>query len=103
MPSGRGAGLMLLPILRKSFALNIHHDHSPGMMTAMTALPIFVTSGGAWLAVALHTLGYLAVTALAATFISEKLGLELLRKAWLNLDLVWALALSLSGVLVLIV
>jgi hypothetical protein len=46
-----------------------------------------------------HTLGYLAVTGLVAVVVYEKLGLRLLRTAWVNLDLVWSGALVVSAIL----
>ena len=50
---------------------------------------------GAWL-------GYLAVTALAAWIVVDRFGLGLLRKAWINLDVIWAAALILTGCLTLV-
>ena len=44
-------------------------------------------------AVLIHTAGYLTVTGLVAWIVYRKLGLALLRKAWVNLDLIWAVAL----------
>jgi hypothetical protein len=39
------------------------------------------------------------VSAGVALAVFEKLGVGLLRKAWLNLDLVWAVALVVTGVM----
>jgi len=39
-----------------------------------------------------HTLGYLAMTALIAVVIYEKVGLRILRRAWINLNLLWSAA-----------
>jgi hypothetical protein len=50
----------------------------------------------------LHTLSYLAVTALAAWIVYRWMGLAILRRAWLNLDLLWAGALILTGAVVLL-
>jgi hypothetical protein len=55
------------------------------------------------LATLVHAVGYLLITALAAWIVYEKLGLALLRKAWFNLDLVWAVALLLTGGLTLLI
>jgi hypothetical protein len=41
--------------------------------------------------------GYLAVTALTAWRVFAKLGAGLLRKAWVNLDRIWAAALITTG------
>jgi len=38
------------------------------------------------------------VTGLLAVVVYEKVGVRFLRKAWVNLDLIWAVALVLTGV-----
>ena len=40
-----------------------------------------------------HTLGYLVVTGALAVVVYEWVGLRILRRAWINLNLVWAAAL----------
>jgi hypothetical protein len=58
--------------------------------------------GDAWTALAatgLHAAGYLVVTAVVALVVFEKLGVGLLRRAWFNLDLIWASALVVTGAL----
>ena len=55
---------------------------------------------GQWEALAVtlvHTLGYLLVTGVVAVIVYRKLGLRLLRSAWINLDLIWAGALILTS------
>jgi hypothetical protein len=92
MASAHGAGLMVLPVL---FGLSAdeHSGHSAG--------PQSLTSAS--LAVGIHTVGYLAVTALVAAIVYEKVGLAVLRKAWVNMDLIWAGALVLTGLLTLMI
>jgi hypothetical protein len=51
----------------------------------------------------IHTLGYLLVTGLLAFVVYEKLGLEVLRRAWVNLDLIWAAALIATAALTLLI
>ena len=51
----------------------------------------------------IHTLGYFTVTAVAALFVYRKFGLALLRRAWFNLDLIWAVALVVTGFVALLV
>lgn len=46
---------------------------------------------------AAHGAGYFAVTALTAWLVFAKLGVGLLRKAWINLDRIWAAALIVTG------
>jgi hypothetical protein len=62
-------------------------------------------SSGPWtgiVATLVHTLGYLSVTAVVALLVYRKFGLALLRKAWFNLDLVWAAALIVTGCVALV-
>jgi len=92
MATAHGAGLMLLPVLLGMSAMGYgHHDMHMHML---------MMSGGPWvgvLAVAVHTLGYLLITGAVAFVVYEKVGLNLLRKAWVNLDLVWAFALIVTA------
>ena len=53
-------------------------------------------------AVALHAALYFTVMVLAAGIVYRKLGLSLLRKAWFNMDWLWAGALLLTGMVVLL-
>lgn len=64
----------------------------------MTASPL----GGVF-ATSIHTVAYLAVTGLLAWVVYRKLGLALLRKTWLNFDLVWATALVATGLATLLI
>src|SRR5437016_9398513 len=52
--------------------------------------------------IAVHTLGYLLVTGLLAVLVYEKLGVGILRRAWFNVDLIWMLALMITGLSILI-
>ena len=103
MASAHGAGFMVLPfVMPESAALSaagagMSHDHAHHMAAAHAS----VAAAGAT-AVAVHTLAYLAVMTLAAWVVYRKLGLNLLRKAWLNTDGVWAVALVVTGVVVLL-
>ena len=54
------------------------------------------------LVVSVHSLAYLAVTTVVAWIVYRRLGLALLRKAWWNLDLVWAISLVGTGILTVI-
>jgi hypothetical protein len=62
-----------------------------------------VVASTAWtdaMAVGLHTLSYLLVSTLIAWIVYRKLGVAFLRVAWFNLDWLWAGALVITGVLV---
>jgi hypothetical protein len=97
MASAHGAGLMVLPVL-----FGMHRgDSSGGSTIPLHHFQLSAMGGSATglSAVLVHTLGYLVVTGLVAWVVYEKLGLALLRKAWLNLDLIWAVALLVTGAL----
>ncbi len=85
MASAHGAGLMLLPILMGG--------------SASTSVPVLAAPLAMLTAVVSHTVGYVLITGLVAWLVYAKLGLALLRKAWVNLDLVWAVALIGTGLL----
>jgi len=85
MASAHGAGLMVVPLVLAGVAMPNCTMHSSG--GALAAV---------W-ATLLHSAGYLAVSAAVALVVFEKLGVGLLRKAWLNLDLVWAAALVVTS------
>jgi hypothetical protein len=93
MASAHGAGLMVLPIVLH--AMTPGHEHHMDM----------AAGAGAWAGIAatlVHTLGYLSVTALIALLVYRKFGLSLLRKGWFNLDLLWAVALIVTGCVALV-
>ena len=93
MATAHGAGLMVVPVfvgMTMAGAGGHAHHMMPGA-SAWTAV----------LATCLHAAGYLIVTAFVALLVFEKLGLGLLRRAWFNLDLVWATALVATGALTL--
>jgi hypothetical protein len=104
MASAHGAGLMVLPI--------VLHAESAKAASSTNAMPAghehhtqMSASAGTWAGIAatlVHTIGYLSVTALIALLVYRKFGLSLLRKGWFNLDLVWAVALIVTGCVALV-
>ena len=48
-------------------------------------------------AVGLHSAAMLTVAGVLAVVVYQKVGVEVLRRAWINLDLIWAGALAISG------
>ena len=42
------------------------------------------------------------MTAIIAILVYEKLGVKILRRAWFNIDLIWMLALMITGVFILV-
>jgi hypothetical protein len=53
--------------------------------------------------VGLHTLAMFAVMAAVAVVVYEKLGVLILKRAWFNVDVLWAGALVGAGVITLVV
>jgi hypothetical protein len=96
MATCHGAGLMVLPaFLGMTAAVQGASCHLPGAASAGASIAITATL--------VHGAGYLIVTAAAAWVVFTKLGVGLLRKAWFNLDLIWAVALIATGVLTVVV
>ncbi len=99
MATAHGAGFMVVPFVMSAPPMlsAAGHEHMHHMSTAATN----GAAAGA-IAVTIHTLAYLVTMTLAAWVVYRKLGLGLLRKAWLNMDWVWAGALVLTGLVVLL-
>ena len=97
MASAHGAGLMLLPVLLGSRTVEAAGHMASHHHTSAAASPL-----AALLATAVHTIAYLAVTGLIAWVVYSKFGLAILRKAWINLNLVWAAALVITSVVTLL-
>jgi len=104
MASAHGAGLMVVPALLSlptvSLVCNLG---SPDVAVASVGVAAAGSAFGQGLAaVAVHTASLLAVAAGIAFLVYDRLGLRLLKKAWINLDALWALALIVAGFLVLL-
>jgi hypothetical protein len=87
MSSAHGAGLMVLPLF-----IGI------SVMSHRSAVPEFGGPLGlALLAATVHVAGMVTVMGTIALTVYGRLGVQLLRRAWVNLDLVWAVALFVAG------
>jgi hypothetical protein len=101
MASMHGAGLMVLPFVlgapTSRSMVGMHHHHAMAIGGAQAVPPLAAGFAGAEplgvTAALVHTLGYLAVTAAIAVVVYEKVGLRILRRAWINLNVLWAAAL----------
>ena len=93
MSLAHGAGLMVLPLVLAHDGAMAHQAHVHHAS---------LTGGPAVTATLLHSAGYLAVTALVAIVVYERLGLRLLRSYWFNLDALWATALIVTAGVVLL-
>ena len=89
--TAHGAGLMLWPALMP-LCIGASAEPGPGGPVA-TAL----------LGVGLHTAAMLFVTAAMAIAVYRWIGLALLRRAWINVDLVWTWALIAAGASLLVI
>ena len=98
MASAHGAGLMVVPVL-----LGSNMVEAQGRMAGHNHMASVASPLAGMVATGVHTVAYLAVTGLVASVVYRKLGLALLRKAWLNFDLVWAAALVATGLITLLI
>ncbi len=98
MASAHGAGLMVVPVLLGSTTAQ-----AGGRMGGHTHMASATSPLGGILATGVHTIAYLAVTGLIAWVVYRKVGLALLRKAWVNFELVWAAALVGTGLATLLI
>ena len=100
MASAHGAGLMLVPVLvglrGEGIASAVAHadhlghaGHEP-IAANEALLPALA-------AVSLHSAAMLAVAGVIAVVVYQKLGVAVLRRAWVNLDLIWVGALAITG------
>jgi hypothetical protein len=100
MATAHGAGLMIVPVLVRLRGEGVpgasahaghagHVGHHPSVSDAALST--------AAAAVTLHTAAMLAVAAALAVVVYQKLGVGVLRRAWVNLDLIWVGALAVTG------
>jgi hypothetical protein len=83
MSSAHGAGLMLLPFLL-----------GDGLAASGAWVP---TGGGAVTAIAVHTAAMMLVAGGVALAVFDLLGVGVLRRAWINVDRLWATALLIAA------
>ena len=87
MATAHGAGAMLIPVMMPLQEAGSHAHHLP----ATDSLSV------ASLAILVHTLAMLLTTGVVALVVYEWVGLDFLRRGWINLDLIWTTALILMG------
>ena len=93
MASAHGAGLMVLPLV-------LGHRVAPMHSHAIAAAGLGL-GGVEWsglLAALAHSAGYLVTTGAIAALVYERFGVGFLRRGWINLDLIWAVALVVTGI-----
>jgi hypothetical protein len=93
MANAHGAGLMLIPaVIPLCLAASPIHT-----LTAATSLLVGLT------ALALHTAAMLATIGIVSLVVYKWVGVAFLRRGWINLDLLWTIALVLCGIVLLVV
>jgi hypothetical protein len=93
MANAHGAGLMLIPAL-----IPLCLAASPMHALALsTSLPVGMA------ALFLHTAAMLITIGLVSIVVYKWIGVGFLRRGWINLDLIWTIALVVCGVILLVV
>jgi hypothetical protein len=95
MSSAHGAGLMVAPVLLGGATAAASEGHDLAMAGSS---PVDVAAVG----VALHLIAMVAVMASVALVVYTKVGVEVLRRAWVNTDALWAGAFVLAGLITLL-
>jgi hypothetical protein len=90
MATAHGAGLMLIPIWAP-----ICTSPSTTTIDPAATIPLAVA------AVAVHSLAMLAAIAAISLVVYERVGVDFLRRGWINLDWIWVGALLLCGTILL--
>jgi len=93
MATAHGAGLMLVPFMLGLCAAPADEAGHAAMMRYMARS----TLGTAVLVAAVHTLMSILAGVSMAWLVYRYLGLRFLRRAWLNLDVVWGASLVIAG------
>ena len=105
MATAHGAGLMVLPLVIGSGPIIAASSTTAPTLHAESAAPQHAHATGEARDEALgplasslvHGAGYLIVTAFLAWLVYSRVGVGVLRTAWINLDLIWAAALVATG------
>ena len=95
MATAHGAGLMVVPVLlggRSMFCGAIPSSTN----SLLFFQPLIVTA-----AVGVHTLSHLVIAGLVAWIVYDFVGLAVLRRSWVNLDLIWCFSLLGAAVVLL--
>jgi hypothetical protein len=97
MASAHGAGVMLIPLILDRQSGDVAHAADPSH-----ADHLLTNAASPWLlievsTVLLHTAAMFVMMGIMAIIVYEKIGLKILRRAWLNVDRIWALMLLVSA------
>lgn len=101
MATAHGAGLMLIPVMLRlrgeavpsAVAEGHHAHHAPA---AMEPMGIVIATVG------IHTIAMIATALVLALVVYSLVGVDVLRKAWINLDWIWTGAVIITGAITLV-
>jgi hypothetical protein len=86
MASAHGAGLMVVPVL---LGTSVFCGATPSSTNSLLFFsPLIATA-----AVGVHTISHLIMAGLVAWVVYDFIGLAVLRRSWINLDLIWCFSL----------
>jgi hypothetical protein len=110
MATAHGAGLMLVPVVLRlskepatSTAVAAHAGHDGHAHHIAAASASAGPAVAEVVAVGVHSLAMFLVMGAIAVVVFERVGLAVLRRAWFNLDRIWAGALIAAGGLTIVV
>ena len=87
MASAHGAGLMVVPVLLGG--KSVFCGAAPSSTSSLLSFhPLIATA-----AVGVHTFSHLIISGLVAWIVYDFIGLAVLRRSWINLDLIWCFSL----------
>jgi hypothetical protein len=86
MSTAHGAGLMVAPLLIGLGGAHGASAHEHAELTLISDASLLVSGA----AIALHVAAMALVMGIVAVVVYERLGLEVLRRAWINTDQLWA-------------
>jgi hypothetical protein len=87
MATAHGAGLMVVPVLLG--ARSVFCGAAPsGTNSLLFFHPLIVAA-----AVGIHTISHLVIAGVVAWIVYDFIGLAVLRRSWINLDLIWCFSL----------
>jgi hypothetical protein len=95
MSTAHGAGLMVAPLLIGLQGAEAAGAHQHDDLAMVSGVPLL----SAGLGIAVHVAAMLLVMGIVAVVVYEKLGLSLLRSAWLNTDGIWAATFVMAAVI----
>ena len=96
MSTAHGAGLMVAPVLISAGAAASARASSDHELQHVQTASMSIVGGG--FALLLHIVSMILVMGLVAVVVYEKLGVAILRQAWLNTEWLWAGAFVIAGI-----